>query len=150
MAVTIGFLVAITSNFAIAFNKVYGFEAWQAGLCFLASPIGALIGAYFGGHLSDQIADRATHRNGGIREPEMRLPAMTISVLTSPLSLVLYGVGIGNGMHWMVPTLGLGLCEFKFSSGFLSLISERNIDLKRLESELFGCSGHEHHPSLYY
>ncbi|CAG9952770.1 unnamed protein product [Clonostachys rosea f. rosea IK726] len=122
MAVTIGFLVAITSNFAIAFNKVYGFEAWQAGLCFLASPIGALIGAYFGGHLTDQIADRATHRNGGIREPEMRLPAMTISVLTSPLSLVLYGVGIGNGMHWMVPTLGLGLLSF-------SVVQATNITL---------------------
>jgi hypothetical protein len=40
----------------------------------------------------------------------MRLPSIAISAVTAPLALVLYGVGIGQKLHWMVPTLGLGLC----------------------------------------
>ena len=109
MSVTIGFITAITSNVSPAFSTAYGFEAWQSGLCFFAAVIGALLGILFGGHLSDWIADYFTRRNGGIREPEMRLPAIMISVITGPLALALYGVGINNGLHWMVPTLGIGL-----------------------------------------
>jgi MFS family permease len=109
MSVTIGFLVAISSNFATAFSEAYNFKPWQSGLCFIAGVLGALIGAFFGGRFSDWIADYLTRRNNGIREPEMRLPALTISCVTSPLALVLYGVGIGAKLHWIVPTLGLGL-----------------------------------------
>lgn len=112
MSGTIGFLVAITSNFAPAFATAYGFEPWQAGLCFLAAVIGAFIGIFVGGHFSDWIADKQTQRNGGIREPEMRLPAILVSVVTAPLALILYGVGIQYKLHWICPTIALGLSKF--------------------------------------
>lgn len=112
MSVTIGFLVAITSNFASAFSTAYGFEPYQAGLCFISSILGSLIGIFFGGHFSDWIADYFTRRNGGVREPEMRLPAIMVSVVTAPLALVLYGEGIGLRLHWMCATIGLGLRKY--------------------------------------
>lgn len=108
MSVTIGFLVAISSNFASAFNTVYNFKSWQSGLCFISGFIGSLIGILCGGHVSDKVANWLTARNGGIREPEMRLPAMIIGMVASPLGLILYGVGIDKQLHWIVPTLGLG------------------------------------------
>lgn len=113
MSVTIGFLVAISSNFASAFADVYGFASWQSGLCFISGLIGTLLGILFGGKLSDQVADFLTRRNGGIREPEMRLPAMTIGLICTPLGLILYGVGIDNKAHWIMPTLGLGFRKFE-------------------------------------
>ncbi|KAM0202711.1 hypothetical protein ACHAPA_010853 [Fusarium lateritium] len=122
MSATIGFLVAISSNFAIAFGTTYGFKPYQAGLCFIASPVGAGIGAFFGGRLSDVVADRLTRRNNGIRQPEMRLPTMIISVVTTPLALVLYGVGIDRAWPWVVPTIGLGLLNF-------SIVQATNISL---------------------
>lgn len=134
MSVTIGFIVAITSNVSPAFATAYGFEAWQSGLCFFAAIIGALIGIVCGGHLSDWVADYFTQRNGGIREPEMRLPAIMISVITGPLSLILYGVGIKYKLHWIVPTLGIGLSE-------LITITPRNSDAD------IQCSKFFHHPS---
>jgi hypothetical protein len=109
MSVAIGFLVAVSSNFATAFTLIYGFQTWQQGFCWFAGVIGAVTGIFFGGYLSDKCADYLTVRNGGIREPEMRLPAMAISIITGPLSFVLYGVGIGNHMHWIVPVIGVGL-----------------------------------------
>lgn len=109
MSVTIGFLVAISSNFASAFSTTYDFLPWQSGLCFISGIIGSLLGLFAGGHLSDWIANKLTQRNGGIREPEMRLPAVSIGLIASPLALVLYGVGIEKQLHWIVPTIGLGL-----------------------------------------
>lgn len=109
MSVTIGFLVAITSNFASAFESAYGFEPWQAGLCFISGLVGNFIGIFAGGKMSDMVADFFTKRNNGIREPEMRLPAILISLITGPLALLLYGAGIDRNLHWMCPTVGLGL-----------------------------------------
>jgi len=107
MSVTIGFLVAISSNIANAFQTAYNFEAYQAGLCYIAAILGAAVGILLGGPLSDWVADYFTKRNGGIREPEMRLPAMILACIASPLALLLYGFGIQEKMHWIVPTLGL-------------------------------------------
>jgi hypothetical protein len=110
MSVTIGFLVAVTSNLAPAFQQYYGMTPWQCGLCNIAAVIGSLLGIWVGGTFSDKVADYFTKRNGGIREPEMRLPAMAVSLVTGPLALVFYGVGVNNHIHWILPTIGLGLC----------------------------------------
>ncbi|KAF9696857.1 hypothetical protein EKO04_005704 [Ascochyta lentis] len=122
MSGTIGFLVAITSNFAPAFETAYGFKPWQSGLCFIAALVGAFIGIFAGGHLSDWIADVQTQRNGGVREPEMRLPAILVSVVTAPLALVLYGVGIEYKLHWVCPTIALALINF-------SIVQATNVSL---------------------
>jgi hypothetical protein len=108
-SVTIGFLVAVTSNVASAYKQAYSFEPWQVGLCFISAIIGSLLGIPAGGQLADITADWFTKRNGGIRVPEMRLPAMMLSLITTPLGLVLFGVGIEKQLHWMCPTIGLGL-----------------------------------------
>lgn len=55
------------------------------------------------------VADWFTRRNGGIREPEMRLPAIAISVICAPLALALYGCSITYSWPWIVPTIALGL-----------------------------------------
>ncbi|EFX04904.1 cycloheximide resistance protein [Grosmannia clavigera kw1407] len=117
MSVTIGFLVAVVSNFASAFSATYDFETWQSGLCFVSAIVGCVFGTFAGGPFSDWVADYFTRRNGGIREPEMRLPAIIPSVIAAPMALALYGVGIGNSLHWMVPTFALGLLSFAISQG---------------------------------
>ncbi|KAH6684663.1 major facilitator superfamily domain-containing protein [Halenospora varia] len=122
MSGTIGFLVAISSNVAPAYTTAYGFEPWQTGLCFIAALIGSFLAIFCGGHLGDWIADIHTRRNDGIREPEMRLPAIGISVITAPLALILYGVGINNKLHWICPTMGLALISF-------SIVQATNVSL---------------------
>ncbi|KAL4908626.1 hypothetical protein BDW74DRAFT_188538 [Aspergillus multicolor] len=117
MSVTIWFLVAVVSNFASAFSTTYGFEAWQTGLCFIPGMLGCFLGTFAGGPFSDWVADYFTKGNGGIREPEMRLPAILPSVICAPLSLVLYGCGIAYVWYWMVPTVALGLLSFAITQG---------------------------------
>jgi hypothetical protein len=65
----------------------------------VAAFIGSAIGIFFGGTVSDWTANYFTKRNGGIREPEFRLPSISIGMITSPLALILYGVGIQHELH---------------------------------------------------
>ncbi|OAA67507.1 MFS transporter [Cordyceps fumosorosea ARSEF 2679] len=115
LAVTIGFLVAVTSNVDPAFEEAYRFQPWQVGLCFFAAIIGSILGLPAGGKLGDLCADYLTRRNGGIREPEMRLPTIMISAITTPLALVLYGVGIQHHLSFICPTIGLALLNFSIT-----------------------------------
>lgn len=55
----------------------YNFNSQSIGFMNFAILVGAMIGLATAGPLSDWVSARATRKNGGIREPEMRLPAMS-------------------------------------------------------------------------
>lgn len=57
----------------------YLLNSEKIGFMNFAILIGALIGLFTAGPLSDWVSARATKKNRGIREPEMRLPAMSES-----------------------------------------------------------------------
>lgn len=57
----------------------YNFNSQSIGFMNFAILAGAMIGLATAGPLSDWVSARATRKNGGIREPEMRLPAMSKS-----------------------------------------------------------------------
>lgn len=57
----------------------YSYSPEKIGFMNFAILIGALIGLATAGPLSDWVSARATRKNRGIREPEMRLPAMSES-----------------------------------------------------------------------
>lgn len=116
-AVTVGFLIAVSTNVAIAFGEAYHYGPAQVGLCFLAGVIGSIVAIIFGGAVIDQMSSSMAKRNGGLREPEMRLPAMALVVITAPLALLLYGAGIQHHLSWIVPTIGLGLINFSIVTG---------------------------------
>jgi hypothetical protein len=107
----VGIFVVMGTTAATAFSEVYHFTVWQVGLVWIGGIVGNMLGIPFGGYFSDWVANRATSKNGGVREPEMRLPAVSIAMVTYPASLLLYGLGINYKAHWIVPTLGIFLCE---------------------------------------
>ncbi|CAG8137752.1 unnamed protein product [Penicillium salamii] len=112
-SVCISALVAVTTSSETAFSKSYHWTIWQCGLAYIATIIGALLSIFGSGWLSDTTADWLTRRNHGLREPEMRLPALILCSILCPLGIVLYGLGIGHGLPWIVPVLGLALCKIR-------------------------------------
>lgn len=122
--VSVGGMVAITTNSERAFSMTYQWSAWQCGLPYLASMAGAVVSIFGGGWLSDVTADWLTRRNQGRREPEMRLPALVLSTICGPLSLLLYGFGIACKWHWAVPVLALGFGRFSSS-----VVQDTDIDV---------------------
>jgi hypothetical protein len=72
------------------------------GFTNFAILVGALIGLATAGPLSDWVSARATKRNHGVREPEMRLPAMIPYVLIMYLGNIIVSVGYQKQWPWQV------------------------------------------------
>ncbi|KAF2767803.1 MFS general substrate transporter [Teratosphaeria nubilosa] len=76
----------------------YNYNSQSIGFMNFAILVGALIGLATAGPFSDWVSARATKKNRGIREPEMRLPAMIPYVL-----LMMFGnfiVAFGYEQKW--------------------------------------------------
>ncbi|KAL9119661.1 MAG: hypothetical protein Q9187_003783 [Circinaria calcarea] len=80
----------------------YGFSSETIGFFNFAVVIGLAIGLVTAGPLSDWASMRATRRNNGIREPEMRLPTMIPYVLIMILGNFIVGFGYQNHWNWKI------------------------------------------------
>lgn len=80
----------------------YLFSSTKIGFFNFAILIGALIGLFTAGPLSDAIAARLTKRNRGIREPEMRLLAMVPYVILMIIGNVVVAIGYERAWDWKV------------------------------------------------
>ncbi|KAH8593063.1 putative MFS transporter [Bisporella sp. PMI_857] len=78
----------------------YNFSAQSIGFMNFAILIGAMLGLLTNGPLSDWVAARATRKNKGIREPEMRLPAMIPYVLIMLLGNFVVAFGYEYKWDW--------------------------------------------------
>jgi MFS family permease len=107
------FLVSQVAQAQI-FVANYGFSTLQASLTNLAFFIGQVISIPLSGWVSDTVSMRATRKNSGVREPEMRLPALIPTVILTAMGLVLIGVSIQHKLHWIVPVVGFGVLGVGF------------------------------------
>ena len=86
-----------SQNFAV---PPYNFKPQSIGFMNFAILVGALIGLGTAGPLSDWVSARATRKNKGIREPEMRLPAMIPYVLIMMLGNFVVAFGYERKWPW--------------------------------------------------
>ena len=119
--------VNLTQSQALA-APPYNFSAASVGFANFALIGGALLALAIAGPLSDWIAKRSTNKNGGTREPEMRLPTLipfiviaAAGLTVSPCStfwldihandsVQIVGVGYQFGWPWeVVIILGFGM-----------------------------------------
>jgi MFS family permease len=114
MALVYGVMTACTTVPVTTLSSVmtlppYNFGASQIGLMGLPPFIGTTLGALICGPLSDSIALSLARRNGGIFEPEMRLWLAIAFTPLVPAGLFMFGIGLNNGTHWLLPAFGLGV-----------------------------------------
>ena len=65
----------------------YLFSPADVGFANFALLVGAILGLLAAGPFSDWVAMRATKKNGGIREPEMRLPALIPFIIAAVIGM---------------------------------------------------------------
>ncbi|KAF8852516.1 MFS general substrate transporter [Acephala macrosclerotiorum] len=82
----------------------------------LGSFIGCILGAVYGGIFADGMILRLARRNGGFYEPEMRLRQLQVPSLVMPAWVVMFGLTIARGMHWILPSIGTVLFGFGVGS----------------------------------
>ena len=104
-----GLMVAGPADLLLFFNLTespvlaappYLFRPDQVGYTNFAFAVGALFGLASAGPFSDWIAARATRKNGGVREAEMRLPALIPYMIVTMLSAILGGLAYQKAWAW--------------------------------------------------
>lgn len=84
----------------------YNFSTTATGLVFFAALVGSCIG-WGTGVLSDHVVIFLARRNGGVKEPEMRLYTLMPCAVYAALGYMLYGWGAQTGMHWISIAIGI-------------------------------------------
>jgi hypothetical protein len=114
-------------------SPAYGWGPAAVGYSNFAFFIGGVVGVCTAGPLSDYLARRATIRNNGIREAEMRLPALIPYVCFFIVSHVVGAVGYQRLWPWQA----ILVCGFGFS-GLVSI--HRNTLKMEKEEKWRNCS----------
>ncbi|KAJ0417286.1 major facilitator superfamily domain-containing protein [Aspergillus carlsbadensis] len=107
MSFVYGLLYLLFTTIPSVFKIQYGFSTGLSGLAYLGIGLGFGVGLAFMALTNDRILVRSTKRNGGIFEPEMRLPLMIVFSSILPISFFWYGWSVEKHTHWIVPIIGM-------------------------------------------
>lgn len=106
-----GLMVAGPANLLLLWNLTessllsaspYNWNSSQVGYANFSFVVGGLIGLFTAGPFSDWVARRSTQSNNGIREAEMRLPALLPYTIFTIIGIVVGGVGYQRLWPWEV------------------------------------------------
>lgn len=96
------FLVINLTQSQVLASPPYLMKPISVGFTNFAIMVGAFIGLFTAGPLSDWVSARSTRRNNGVREPEMRLPAMIPYVIIMLIGNIVVSVGYQRHWPWQV------------------------------------------------
>lgn len=113
VAVMYGLLYLLFTTYTFVFMDVYSFSTSSAGLAFIGSGVGTLIGLGYVGKLSDFFIQKKMAAGLTVK-PEDRLPfPITVpAVLSLPIGLFMYGWAVHYKVHWIVPQIGTAIIGF--------------------------------------
>lgn len=107
IAFAYGCLYLLFNTIPIVFQGSYGWSIGLTGLVYLTLLIGYMAGLAVFSTLSDKTVVRMTKANGGVYEPEMRLPDCIYFAFLLPITFFWYGWAADKAVHWIVPVIGI-------------------------------------------
>ncbi|KAI1877170.1 uncharacterized protein JN550_001242 [Neoarthrinium moseri] len=102
-----GTLYLMYNSVPTVFQTIYGWSTGVSGLAFIAMGCGYTAGLIFFSYFSDRSVIRLTAANGGIYEPEMRLPTMAYFAMITPCTFFWYGWAAEKHAHWAAAVTGI-------------------------------------------
>lgn len=99
MAVVYGLLYLIFTTITSVFIQTYGWSPDICGLAYIGLGVGFFAGMGVVARISDQTVVRMTKANGGVFEPEMRLPACLFFACFIPITFFWYGWASEKAVH---------------------------------------------------
>ncbi|KAF4973877.1 hypothetical protein FZEAL_9166 [Fusarium zealandicum] len=107
IAFAYGCLYLLFNTIPIVFQGSYHWTIGITGLVYLALLVGYMFSLSVFSALSDRTVVRMTAANGGVYEPEMRLPYCIYFAFILPITFFWYGWAADKSVHWIVPVIGL-------------------------------------------
>ncbi|KAI9278535.1 major facilitator superfamily domain-containing protein [Phascolomyces articulosus] len=122
--IVFGCFFATEAVLPILYEQIYGFVAWQIGLCYLGAGIGSVCGAVLQGYISDRLLLHARAKRDGVKVVEDRIginlwPCCLVLI---PLGLLLFGWSLEYKMSHWIGIVGFGIQTF----GMNQLLPEMN------------------------
>ncbi|KAG9949814.1 MFS general substrate transporter, partial [Aureobasidium melanogenum] len=103
-AILLGILYLFFGAFPLVFENNHGFVLWQTGLTFIGIFVGMITGVS-----CDPIWRRnyvrLVNKNGGVSEPEFRLPPTILGAILVPIGLFGFGWTTYSSVHWIGKTI---------------------------------------------
>ena len=104
------------------------------GLLFIGLLLGTLFSELFcSGRLSDFIVAKLAAKNNGIRTPEMRLWLAYPAALLSSIGLIVWGISVDKGYHWIVGQVAFFIFAAGIQMGF-TVVTSYIVDSYPLQS----------------
>jgi len=107
MAFIYGVFYLFLTSIPLTFQGAYGERVDISGLNYLALGVGVTGASQINARLMDWIYRRLKEKNGGMGEPEYRLPSMMPGTLFLPIGLLITGWSVQAKVHWIVPDVGI-------------------------------------------
>ncbi|KAL4808585.1 major facilitator superfamily domain-containing protein [Aspergillus unguis] len=122
---------------AVLGGPPYNFTPSQVGYSNFGLAGGTVVGMLTAGPLSDLLIKRATARNNGVREAEMRLPAMLPFTILIVIGTVIGGLAMQNTWPWPVlVVVGYGISGMTMTSAPAIAVAYAVDSYKPLAGEL--------------
>ncbi|KAJ5807428.1 MFS general substrate transporter [Penicillium robsamsonii] len=87
----------------------YNFTSIDQGLVFLSPFVGSLTATFFCSYVVDKIVNYSARRNGGVREPEMRLFSLFVAAGITSVGSVVVALCLHYRVHYMGAIIGFGI-----------------------------------------
>lgn len=97
-------------------KKPWNYSETQVALMNVATLIGAIIGCFMSGIMSDKHVIWLARRRNGVLEPEYRLWLLFITLFISPVGLILFGVGADKSWSPIAIYAGLAFIGYGWGS----------------------------------
>ncbi|KAJ6027746.1 hypothetical protein N7499_001204 [Penicillium canescens] len=123
--ICISWLVAISLTLSQIFSAPpYNFSVGAVGATNMASFVASVLGTIVAGPLIDGVVTRMSKMNGGIFEPEFRLPIMVTYLLFTSTGFFAWGQSAYAQDPWAVPVIVcLGLINFGVQLGTTGVVT---------------------------
>ncbi|KAK3368313.1 major facilitator superfamily domain-containing protein [Podospora didyma] len=121
IAFTYGVLYLLFTTIPVVFRETYGWSIGITGLIYICLGLGNLSGWGVVTATSDKTVVRLTRANGGVFEPEMRLPISIYFSFCLPITFFWYGWAAQYHTHWIVPVISLFPYSFSIVGIFLPM-----------------------------
>ena len=103
-SILLGILYTFFGAFPLIFEGRHGFTESQTGLAFLGLFVGMVAGISCD-PLWRRNYQRLVRNNGGVSEPEFRLPPTIAGIVIVPLSLIGFAFTTYSYVHWIAPII---------------------------------------------
>jgi hypothetical protein len=109
---TFGLSYLILASFAELWTTRYHQSIGISGLHYLALAMGYVFGTQTCARLISRIYKRLEKKNGGVGQPEHRLPLLFVGNLLIPAGLLIYGWSARFKVIWILPDTGILIFGF--------------------------------------